>query len=155
MALPDRTRRVNGTSSSSTRRPSLSTTLTHPTTPLSSGSSNVYHPPHHYNRQGAGANTTYGKEELLNIFKSQESSGGLGKVSDLLETELNGSGSGGWGRSGDEAINGVELCWEKDGGLKPIGLDEMTEEEREVRASAPHVAYCSASVTEIWNAADL
>ncbi|TGZ78599.1 hypothetical protein EX30DRAFT_397746 [Ascodesmis nigricans] len=137
----DWTRRVNGNSSSTTRRPSLSTTLTHTTTPLSSGSSNVYHPPHHYNRQGAGGSTTYGKEDLLNIFKSQEGSGGLEKVDGLLESELNGSGAGGWGRSGDEAINGVELCWEKDGGLKPIGLDEMTEEERELfsgSVNSPH-----------------
>lgn len=131
--MTNRTRRANGTSSS--RRPSLSTTLTHSSAnPLiPSGSSNVYHPPHHYNRQGAGASTTYSKEDLLNVFKAQESSGGLELVSDLLEPDFKGSGSEGWGRTGDESGDGVSLCWKQDGGLKPIGLEEMSEQEREVR----------------------
>lgn len=136
-----RTRRVNGASSNSaSRRPSLSTTLTHSSTPLTSSSSNVYHPPHHYNRQPAAASTTYGKDELLHIFKVHESAGSVGcKIADLLDTDFGASpstasgGGGGWGRSGDEpAPSGVEACWDKDGGQKPISLEEMTDEDREV-----------------------
>jgi PERQ amino acid-rich with GYF domain-containing protein len=138
--LPRRTRRANGAgSNSTTRRPSLSTTLTHnnstsSTAPLTSSASNVYHPPHHYNRQSAAASTTYGKEELLNLFKVQESGGSLsGKIAELVDTDFGaGANSGGWGRSGDEATNGLDMCWEKEGGLKPISLEEMGEEEREV-----------------------
>lgn len=128
-----RTRRANGSSSiSTTRRPSLSTTLTHPINPLASTSSNVYHPPHHYNRQSAANNTTYGKEDLLSIFRNQDTSGTLSKnIPDLLEGDLNSAGSGGWGRS-EEPASGVELCWEKEGGLKPIAFEDLTEEEREV-----------------------
>lgn len=93
----------------------------------------MYHPPHHYNRQ-ATANTTYGKEELLSLFKLQESGGNLGKLQDLVDTDFGGPGpaSGGWGRSGDDPTNGVDMCWEKEGGLKPVALEDMTEEEREV-----------------------
>lgn len=140
---PSRTRRANGTSSTPTshRRPSLSTTLTHPPTsqhsqpPLTPSGSNVYHPPHHYNRGGVGGsiNTTYSKDDLLGIFKQQDQNGGgLREVKDLILGELGHGSGGGWGRAGDEGIGGAEVCWEKDGGLKPVSLEEMIEEEREV-----------------------
>ncbi|KAI5850837.1 hypothetical protein BZA05DRAFT_474176 [Tricharina praecox] len=140
----DWSRRVNGAvSNSTTRRPSLSTTLTHnnnaaSTVPLTSAASNVYHPPHHYNRQAVAAPGTYGKDELLSLFRVQESGGSMGsKLADLVDTDFGGSAtaSGGWGRSGDEATNGVDMCWEKDGGLKPVSLEDMTEEEREFFAA--------------------
>ncbi|KAI5779357.1 hypothetical protein EDC01DRAFT_696219 [Geopyxis carbonaria] len=131
----DWTRRANGNSTSSaTRRPSLSTTLTHSNAPLTSSSSNVYHPPHHYNRQTTAQNTTYGKDDLLNIFRAQESGSGFSKrLPELLDGDFNASSSttGGWGRGGEESLNGVDLCWEKEGGVKPIGLEEIAEEERE------------------------
>lgn len=71
----------------------------------------------------------------MNIFRAQESGGHLSKkISDLLDGEFSSTGgSGGWGRSGDE-VNGVDLCWEKEGGLKPMAFEDLTEEEREVRA---------------------
>ncbi|KAL7273781.1 kinesin-like protein [Rhizina undulata] len=145
---PPRTRRANGTSSTH-RRLSLSTTLTHPPTPshqtpLTPSSSNVYHPPHHYNRGGAGSftSTSYGKEELLSIFKVQDQSGGLNrKIDELILGDI-GSG-GGWSRedAAGNTVAGAEVCWEKDGGLKPVSLEEMTEEERDLFASSvnsPH-----------------
>ncbi|CUS12741.1 unnamed protein product [Tuber aestivum] len=151
-----RSRRANGTSNPSHRRPSLSTTLTHPPTsqhsqpPLTPSASNVYHPPHHFNRSGAGnpASTSYGKEDLLNIFRAQEQNGTLREVKDLVLGDLGsaggsgGGGGGGWGRSGDEA-GGAEVCWDKEGGLKPVSLEDMSEEERELFASnvnSPHKA---------------
>lgn len=131
-----RSRRPNGTSSSH-RRPSLSTTLTHPPTSQHSQpplTPNVYHPPHHPVRGGSAGvvNTTYAKEDLLSIFKAQEQSGSFRDIKDLLLGDLVTSNGGGWGRGGDEA-GGAEVCWEKDGGLRPVSLEEMAEEEREVR----------------------
>jgi PERQ amino acid-rich with GYF domain-containing protein len=76
--------------------------------------------------------TTYAKEDLLNIFKAQEQSGSFRDLKDLLLGDLGTSNGGGWGRSGDEA-GGAEVCWDKEGGLKPVSLEEMAEEEREVR----------------------
>ena len=139
-----RSRRANGTSNTSHRRPSLSTTLTHPPTsqhsqpPLTPSTSNVYHPPHHFNRSGAGnvVSTAYAKEDLLSIFKAQEQNGTLREVKDLMLGDLSsgsgGGGGGGWGRSGDE-VCGAEVCWDKEGGLKPVSLEDMNEEEKEVR----------------------
>ncbi|RPA92217.1 hypothetical protein L873DRAFT_1838463 [Choiromyces venosus 120613-1] len=146
----DWSRRANGTSNSAHRRPSLSTTLSHPTSqhsqpPLTPSTSNVYHPPHHFNRSGVGnaVNTTYGRDDLLGIFKAQEQNGTLREVKDLMLGDLSsGSGGGGWGRGGDEA-GGAEVCWDKEGGLKPVSLEDMNEEERELFASnvnSPHKA---------------
>ncbi|CAZ79995.1 unnamed protein product [Tuber melanosporum] len=146
----DWSRRPNGTSNSSHRRPSLSTTLTHPPTsqhsqpPLTPSASNVYHPPHHFNRSGAGSavSTSYGKEDLLSIFKAQEQNGTLREVKDLLLGDLGSGSGGGWGRGGDEA-GGAEVCWDKEAGSKPVSLEDMSEEEKELFASnvnSPHKA---------------
>ncbi|KAI5783013.1 hypothetical protein FPQ18DRAFT_358634 [Pyronema domesticum] len=142
----DWSRRVNGaTSNSTTRRPSLSTTLTHPiNNSLPSSASNVYHPPHHYNRQAAVDKSSYGKDELLDIRRMQEAAGQLGsQLVDLLDTDFEGSGSAnaGWGRGGDDPTNGVDLCWDKDGGLKPLALEPLTEADQELFAgnvNSPH-----------------
>ncbi|RPB11824.1 hypothetical protein P167DRAFT_575016 [Morchella conica CCBAS932] len=147
---PSRTRRANGNSATSSthRRPSLSTTLTHPPTsqhsqpPLTPSGSNVYHPPHHYNRGGVGGsiNTTYSKDDLLGIFRQQEQSGNsLRDVKDLVLGDTSSGNSAGWGRTGDEG--GADVCWDKDGGLKPVSLEELTEEERELfsnNVNSPH-----------------
>ena len=70
----------------------------------------------------------------MNIFRNQDTTGMLSKnIPELLEGDFNAAGAGGWGRSGDETVNGVDLCWEKEGGLKPIAFEDLTEEEREVR----------------------
>jgi len=50
----------------------------------------------------------------------------------MLGDLSSGGGGGGWGRSGDE-VCGAEVCWDKEGGLKPVSLEDMNEEEKEVR----------------------
>lgn len=68
---------------------------------------------------------------MLGIFRQHDqNSNVLRDVKDLILGELGSGSSGGWGRSGDEG--GAEVCWEKDGGLKPVSFEEITEEEREV-----------------------
>lgn len=82
---------------------------------------------------GGSINTTYSKDDLLGIFRQQDQNGGgLRDVKDLILGELGSGNGGGWSRSGDDGSGGAEVCWEKDGGLKPVSLEEMTEEEREV-----------------------
>lgn len=82
---------------------------------------------------GGSVNTTYSKDDLLGIFRQQDQgSSGLRDVKDLILGELGSGTGGGWGRSGDEGSGSAEVCWEKDGGLKPVSLEDMTEEEREV-----------------------
>lgn len=83
---------------------------------------------------GGSINTTYSKDDLLGIFKQQDQNGGGGlrEVKDLILGEQGPGSGGGWGRGGDEGAGGAEVCWEKDGGLKPVSLEEMIEEEREV-----------------------
>lgn len=99
-----------------------------------------------------GGGTTYDKEQLLGIYKSQESAGTLNRKLEelvLLSDFANGStgrGGAGWGRSGDEPMSGAEMCWDKDGMQKPVSLEEPTEDEREVcrqpNALPTCLAYC-------------
>lgn len=48
----------------------------------------------------------------------------------------NGASSASWGRKDDgggrEAPSGVDQCWDKDGSILPLSLNDMTDEEREV-----------------------
>lgn len=45
---------------------------------------------------------------------------------------MNGSSHGGWGRRDDKESAGPEICWDHEGSVLPLGLTEMTDEEREV-----------------------
>lgn len=74
----------------------------------------------------------------------QEAAGQLGsQLVDLLDTDFEGSGSAnaGWGRGGDDPTNGVDLCWDKDGGLKPLALEPLTEADQEVPLTTDLVFY--------------
>lgn len=123
------------------RRPSLSTTLTHnhshnssnPAGVLASSSNTFSQPSVH------AQSFRYSKEQLLDVFKQQENEkGALEKnIEKLLgEWASGGNESGGaasWGRTGEEAsASGAEVCWEKNGGLRPMNLQEMDEAEKEV-----------------------
>jgi len=46
----------------------------------------------------------------------------------------NGGSSSGWGRSdaSRDAQPGPEICWDREGTIQPLGLEELNEEEREV-----------------------
>jgi PERQ amino acid-rich with GYF domain-containing protein len=87
----------------------------------------------------------YSKSQLLDIYKAQVESGASnGDISHLLENswdpkQSNGAnGRAGWGKSNDgRDAQGPGICWESKGNVQPIGLEEMTEEEKLVCASTP------------------
>lgn len=97
-----------------------------------------YVPPH---RNGTLADTRYTKDQLLDLFKSQQStegalSEGLSNlyVGGWQPESANGGGSASWGRSDNarDVQPGPDICWEKDGNTEPLGLTEMDDEEKEV-----------------------
>ena len=109
----------------------------------SSGS--VYVPPHlnsnyqsNYNRNGSSAESRYSKDQLLDLFRAQEKNASSNANLDDLYVEgwnpasANGGSSGGWGKRDDHKDGGPEICWDHEGSVHPIGLIEMSEEEREV-----------------------
>jgi PERQ amino acid-rich with GYF domain-containing protein len=81
------------------------------------------------------------KETLLQIYRSQEESGAFnGDVSDLYANGWNpghisaANGRSGWGKSNDGRDNhGPDVCWDVNGDVRPIGFEDMTEEEKTVR----------------------
>lgn len=143
-------------SSTGPRRPSLSTTLSHhpnqhnnnsvafPLTPSTSSTSLNYnstasslgHQSHHYNSPSAGGGgsnggvnvpRSYSREEMLNIFKLMSNAVLEKGMEDLLKRITNVEGTGG----GKDVL--TEVCWVENGAVVgPVGLEEMTAEEREV-----------------------
>lgn len=142
--------RPNGTATFSLRRPSSTTTSLQqqPSTIQSSNpptNSGVYVPPHHYqnstNRNSQNSESRYSKDIMLSIFKSQKEAGDLGKNLSTLfidgwdPEKAHGSTNQSWskrdepGREGNSL--GPEVCWEFRGGVLPLGLSQLSEEERE------------------------
>ena len=108
----------------------------------------MYVPPHlnsnyqpSYTRNGGATESRYSKDQLLDLFRTQGSSGQLNRdLSDLLLGGWNSGGpttnhNGTWSRREDskEANSGPELCWDYEGSVLPMGLMDMAEEEKEVR----------------------
>lgn len=107
----------------------------------------VYVPPHmsathqtSVNRNGISEETRYSKDQLLDMYRAQEK---LEQPSPRIEDLFvdgwhprapNGTQNGGWGKKDHhgDAI-GTDLCWDYDGGIQPISLNPMSEEEHEVR----------------------
>jgi PERQ amino acid-rich with GYF domain-containing protein len=85
--------------------------------------------------------TRYSKSHLLDIYKAQEESGALqGDVSRLYVDNWNpehsngANGRSGWGKSSDgRDTYGPEICWDTNGQIRPMGLEEMSEQEKIVR----------------------
>lgn len=111
-------------------------------TPQSAG---AYVPPHlnsgyqsSLNRNGGSAETRLSKEQLLNIRNELGMNGQSSiSISDLYvdgwsPEGVNGSNHGGWGRREDREPTGPEICWDHDGSVLPMGLIDMTDEERAV-----------------------
>lgn len=77
----------------------------------------------------------YSRGQILDIFKGKGSS--TGAVDDLFvggwnTTQVNGA-SRGWGKSSEGTVpQDPTVCWDANGGIPPVGLHEMTEEEKEV-----------------------
>lgn len=143
--------RTNGVGTATFRRPSLATSNSQSSLNQTNNSAAPYNPgtyvpPHHYQnssaRNGSVAESRFSKEQLLGLYKSQKDAGDLGKnVADLFVGGWTpgglGLGSGPtWNKREDNAKeNGpnVDICWEAGGDVVPLGLTELTEQEKEVR----------------------
>lgn len=145
----DRARRTNG-ATQTFRRPSHAPTLSGSTAQTSSRdpsanqhtsatTPSVYVPPHAQSaRSGEGR---YARDQMISIFKSHRESDELRDgLSDLYvgnwEPNIsNGTSGANWGRKDDhgrEGQGGVDLCWDRDGNVLPLGLANLTEDEKEV-----------------------
>lgn len=146
-----RGRRTNG-ATQTFRRPSTATPQSHTrelsqnTTNTASNSSQpptpsigAYVPPH-ISRHNTILETRYSRSQLLDLFKEQRDAGDL--ETDLSELYVgesdashgsNGNEGGKWGRH-EPKENGVgpDICWDRGGGIEPLGLMDMTDAEKEV-----------------------
>ncbi|KAI9890756.1 MAG: hypothetical protein M1814_003686 [Vezdaea aestivalis] len=143
--------RTNGTATFSLRRPSLATSAAQQTPPPNAhnSSSNVYVPPHQLHssasRNGLASDSRYSKEQMLSIFRAQKDSGELGKnVSSLFianwdpsrPAEQQGNPWGKREESHRDSGHGSEICWDSSGATFPLGLMEMTAEERDLLSTS-------------------
>lgn len=86
----------------------------------------------------------YSKNQLLDLYRAQMDSGASnGDISHLFENgwdpkQANGAnGRSSWGKSSDgRDTQGPNIAWEPKGNIQPIGLEEMSEEEKTVGASS-------------------
>ena len=75
----------------------------------------------------------------MDLFRAQGEAGHSQKsISDLFIAGWNPAASntnGIWARQDDhrEAATGPEICWDNDGSIQPLGLADMTDDEKEVR----------------------
>lgn len=129
-------------SSISTNQREIGQSGTNP--PPSAGS--AYVPPHmnpnyqsSFVRNGAGSETRYSKDQLLDMFKIREKSGPSStNISELFvegwaPSAVNGNDNGGWGKKEDSRDSiGTDICWDFNGAVRPVSLDELDDEEREV-----------------------
>ena len=131
-----RSRRTNG-ATQTFRRPSGATT-TPSTAQQHDGPAPRYVPPH---RNGTLPDTRYNKDQLFESFRVQQSlDGGLSDgLSELFvggfNPDMANGGSAGWGRNehNRDVQPGPDFCWDRDASHEPLGMQEMDDEEREVR----------------------
>ena len=138
------------------RRPSVATNPSHnresnQTTSVSTPTVGAYIPPHMTSNQQASAlrnglvtgETRYSKDQLLDLYKSQRETGALGKnmadyfVADWDPHVETPAVNGAWGRRDDQkdSTTGPEVCWDHGGNVEPLGLMDMSDEEKEVCVS--------------------
>ena len=120
--------RVNGTQTF--RRPSTqnqSRDNLQQTVP--SSSAGLYVPPHQQAiapRNGLSTDTRYTKEHFLNFYQAQQHVGRLGLY-------LDENFQGPFDPRNSSGENGVEACWQNEPSNQPLNLQEMTEEDKQVR----------------------
>ncbi|KAF4507763.1 hypothetical protein G6O67_004226 [Ophiocordyceps sinensis] len=76
----------------------------------------------------------YTKDELLDMFRSQNPADDSSHLfmSGWNPTSLNGGGSRGWGKSGDNPVpQEPGACWDQNGDTAPMGLLDLSPEEKE------------------------
>jgi PERQ amino acid-rich with GYF domain-containing protein len=88
----------------------------------------------------------YTREQLLDVYRSQEP-----RLRDRDVTELYASGwmsgqvNGGsrqiWGKNDGHVPQDPGVCWDTNGEVKPIGLQDMTDEEKEVCYATSRVLF--------------
>ncbi|RDW90357.1 uncharacterized protein DSM5745_02132 [Aspergillus mulundensis] len=137
--------RMNG-ATQTFRRPSVATNPSHSRDPTSATTPTGGAYPSHMNsalsnvaRNGAPGDTRYSKEQLLDLYKAQRDTGVLTKhVADYFVADWNPhietpAANGVWGKRDDHKDNptGPEVCWEHGGQIEPLGLVDMTEDEKE------------------------
>ena len=160
--------RTNG-ATQTFRRPSVATNIpqqkesgqaNHISTP---SSASIYVPPHlnssyqsSYGRNGASAESRYSKDQLLDLFRMQEKSGSSHtNVNDFFVDgwtpgAINGASNGGWGKRDDiKEAAGPDICWDHEGSVNPMAMQEMTEEEREVPLT-PMMSTYPAMAADDW-----
>lgn len=82
---------------------------------------------------------------MLNLFRAQPDGVSPGfDIRDLYVDGWNpmpsrGMTNGGWSRKdeSEDIANGPEICWDHNGSVLPLGLSEMTEQEKEVCCHLP------------------
>ncbi|MCJ1245766.1 hypothetical protein MMC30_002970 [Trapelia coarctata] len=142
--------RING-ATQTFRRPSVATSMSHQRDGSQSNnpsaSSGVYVPPHlnsnyqsTFTRNSSTVDARYSKEQLLDLFRAQGESGSLPKnaAEHLIEgwnpIATGSAGNGTWNRRDDykDGNSGPEICWDHEGSIQPLGLIDMSEEEKEL-----------------------
>lgn len=86
----------------------------------------------------------FSKDKLLELFRRQQTSEDVRPdvsklyVNNWDPANTQSTNGRGWGKSTDtrDQNYGPEVCWDTSGHMQPIGLEEMTEEEKEVSSSA-------------------
>lgn len=101
-----------------------------------------------YNRNGSSTESRYSKDQLLDLFRTQERNGfSSTNVNELFVDgwspgAVNGTSNGGWGkRDENKDAVGPDICWDHEGSVGPMALQEMSEEEKEVYRIAAMVAW--------------
>jgi len=85
----------------------------------------------------------YSKSQLLELYKLQQDTGSMQRDDSLTGLYVQGwepsasesAPAAGWGRRDESArdvVPGSEVCWDTDGAVVPLGLVDMTDEEKEV-----------------------
>ncbi|KAM5432298.1 kinesin-like protein [Microsporum canis] len=142
--------RMNG-ATQTFRRPSVATNPSHSRENAQQAPSNTsnpsgaaYIPPHlnsNYQSARSGNDSTYSKEQLLNLYKNQRGSKDWGKsISGYFMGDWNPRSerpptNGSWGKQDDSKDNnaaGPEICWDHKGQSEPLGLMDMNDEEKEL-----------------------
>ena len=139
------------------RRPSVATNPSHTREPPSATTPTGGTYPSHMSstlssgpRNGASVDTRYSKEQLLELYKAQRDTGILTKnVADYFVADWNPhietpAVNGAWGKRDDhkDNSNGPEVCWDHGGQIEPLGLMDMTDDEKEVCFATPLVYVC-------------
>lgn len=100
----------------------------------------------------------YSKEQLLDLFRAQAESGSNYKnaAEHLVEGWNPGNSpaanNGVWNRRDEhkDAVSGPEICWDYEGSIQPLGLSELSDEEKEVRGCIISRQYIANNGTDFF-----